>query len=172
MNHVSPHIRSLSRLSSFSLVFHSSSTQTAAVLQLWLSCQPQASPQQDTRLRHIGDQFLHQARMPTTSMFQVLAAAFGCLGVSGASYSCEDLVVAGGGTGGLYSAWRMVEAGLADPSRTCVFEQTQRLGESIATTPVTCPSIHRLLSPILPHELAAEQPGSTTQDHKHEPSKL
>eukprot|EP00752_Nemacystus_decipiens_P011719 g10400.t1 len=79
-------------------------------------------------------------------IFQVAAVAFGCLlGASRAyrwsgydeneentnvenTYDCEDLVVAGGGTGGLYSAWRMIEAGLADPQKTCIFEQTQRLG--------------------------------------------
>ncbi|CAN0463234.1 unnamed protein product, partial [Laminaria digitata] len=39
------------------------------------------------------------------------------------------LVVAGAGPGGLYSAWRLVEAALVDPSKTCIFEQTQRIGK-------------------------------------------
>ena len=45
------------------------------------------------------------------------------------TFSCDDLVVAGAGPGGLYSAWRLIEAGLVDPSKTCIFEQTQRIGE-------------------------------------------
>lgn len=44
---------------------------------------------------------------------------------------CNDLIVAGAGPGGLYSAWRMIEAGLVDPHRTCIFEQTQRVGEAL-----------------------------------------
>lgn len=44
-------------------------------------------------------------------------------------FSCDDLIVAGAGPGGLYSAWRMIEAGLADPAKTCIFEQTQRIGK-------------------------------------------
>lgn len=43
---------------------------------------------------------------------------------------CDDLVVAGAGPGGLYSAWRLIDAGIVDPYRTCIFEQTHRLGES------------------------------------------
>lgn len=77
--------------------------------------------------------------MPT-NIFKVIAVAYGglaCIGASRADdydsaeqqYSCGDLVVAGGGTGGLYTAWRMIEAGLADPNNTCIFEQTQRVGE-------------------------------------------
>lgn len=62
-----------------------------------------------------------------------VACGLGLLGASKAEEqtmsSCGDLVVAGAGTGGLYSAWRMIEAGLADPTKTCIFEQTQRLGE-------------------------------------------
>ena len=45
------------------------------------------------------------------------------------SLSCDDLVVAGAGPGGLYSAWRLIEAGLIDPSKTCIFEHTNRVGE-------------------------------------------
>jgi len=60
--------------------------------------------------------------------WKILAVACGLFGASKA-LSCGDLVVAGGGTGGLYSAWRMIEAGLADPTKTCIFEQTQRVGK-------------------------------------------
>ena len=45
------------------------------------------------------------------------------------TFSCDGLIVAGAGPGGLYSAWRLVEAGLVDPSKTCIFEQTQRIGK-------------------------------------------
>lgn len=74
-------------------------------------------------------------------IFLAVAVVYGCLlgatraykydddTTTAVQYSCEDLVVAGGGTGGLYSAWRMIEAGLADPTKTCIFEQTQRVGE-------------------------------------------
>ena len=44
-------------------------------------------------------------------------------------FPCDDLVVAGAGPGGLYSAWRLIEAGLVDPSKTCIFEQTHRIGK-------------------------------------------
>ncbi|CAM9336613.1 unnamed protein product [Ascophyllum nodosum] len=55
------------------------------------------------------------------------------LGTTAYSYGfdpdkCDSLVVAGAGPGGLYSAWRMIEAGLVDPKHTCIFEQTQRIG--------------------------------------------
>lgn len=43
---------------------------------------------------------------------------------------CNDLVVAGAGPGGLYSAWRLIDAGIVDPDHTCIFEQTHRLGET------------------------------------------
>ncbi|CAM9322615.1 unnamed protein product [Scytosiphon promiscuus] len=66
-------------------------------------------------------------------LLHIIAVACGCLldpsrAHDATEYGCEDLVVAGGGTGGLYSAWRMIEAGLVDPNKTCIFEQTQRLG--------------------------------------------
>lgn len=48
---------------------------------------------------------------------------------SRSAFSCDDLVVAGAGTGGLYSAWRLIEAGLVDPSKTCILEQTNRIGK-------------------------------------------
>ena len=48
---------------------------------------------------------------------------------SSSTFSCDDLVVAGAGPGGLYSAWRLIEAGLVDASKTCIFEQTNRVGK-------------------------------------------
>ena len=45
------------------------------------------------------------------------------------AFSCDDLVIAGAGPGGLYSAWRLIEAGLVDASKTCIFEQTNRVGK-------------------------------------------
>ena len=53
---------------------------------------------------------------------------------SSGDFSCDDLVVAGAGPGGLYSAWRMIEAGLADPTKTCIFEQTQRVGKFVSSS--------------------------------------
>lgn len=43
--------------------------------------------------------------------------------------SCDSLIVGGAGTGGLYAAWRMIEAGLVDPRETCIFEQSHRIGK-------------------------------------------
>lgn len=43
--------------------------------------------------------------------------------------SCEDLLVAGGGPGGLYAAWRLIEAGVVDPYKTCILEQSHRVGK-------------------------------------------
>lgn len=88
-----------------------------------------------------SDRRISTSTMPA-KIFQLVALAYGCLGASRASkskhdgnagnmYRCRDLVVAGGGTGGLYSAWRMIEEGLADPHKTCIFEQTLRLGEKV-----------------------------------------
>ncbi len=74
-------------------------------------------------------------------IFFAVACGLGLLGASKAEEqttisSCGDLVVAGAGTGGLYSAWRMIEAGLADPTKTCIFEQTQRVGEQEQSTEI------------------------------------
>ena len=86
-----------------------------------------------------SDRRISTSTMPA-KIFQLVALTYGCLGASRASkhdgnagnmYRCRDLVVAGGGTGGLYSAWRMIEEGLADPHKTCIFEQTLRLGEKV-----------------------------------------
>ncbi len=88
----------------------------------------------------------------------------------------HDAVVIGGGVAGLYSAWRLQQAGSAEGRRVILFEGSNRIGgRLLSVTPPGMPQVraelggmrfpvsHRIVQALVTHQGLATQPFETDQ---------